>query len=96
MTVPEVAGLSLGAAASAIMDVGLTVDTPSLQHSSTVPKDHVIAQTPAAGESTPRLMPVSLVVSLGPWTRTEDEPPATSVKTNAVVSDSPSEGQSGE
>lgn len=64
--VPDVVGFSLSEAASVITDTGLTVDTPSLQHSDTVPVDHVIDQTPAGGETVPGAMPISLVISLGP------------------------------
>ena len=86
--VPEVVGLSLSDAARAIMDVGLTVDTPSVQQSSTVAAGHVIHQTPAAGETLPLNGIVSLVVSNGPVPVTDDGPPVTETGTDAEAGDS--------
>lgn len=68
VAVPAVEGLSLSAASKALEGVGLTVDTPSLQHSSRVPENHVIDQTPGAGDEVEAGYPISLVVSQGPST----------------------------
>ena len=96
VAVPEVVGLSLGAAGTAILDAGLTINTPSLQHSDATATDHVIAQTPAAGEIVPRSTIVSLVVSLGPMPVIENEPSATAEETGAEASDAPPTNHSDE
>jgi beta-lactam-binding protein with PASTA domain len=92
VTVPDVVGLSLSEAAEAIMEVGLFVDTPSVQQSSAVPKDHVIDQTPAAGDSMPVEGIVSLVVSNGPVPVTDDRPPVTETETDGEAEDSACRG----
>lgn len=94
--VPELVGLSLPVAGSTILDAGLTINTPSLQHSDSVATDHVIAQTPEAGTSVPPSTVVSLVVSLGPSVPTGDELSVPNVGMAAGTSDSPSATGSGD
>ncbi|RYY52553.1 MAG: PASTA domain-containing protein [Chitinophagaceae bacterium] len=64
--VPNVAGLSLAEATTAITVAGLTVGDVTQAHSTTVPSGKVISQTPNAGAPAAAGSPVNLVISLGP------------------------------
>ncbi|GJL57658.1 MAG: hypothetical protein NPIRA03_05150 [Nitrospirales bacterium] len=64
--VPDVVGLSQGAAESAITGAGLAVGPITTANHATVPSGSVISQTPAAGASVAAGSAVSLVVSTGP------------------------------
>ena len=66
VTVPDVVGLTQGAAEAAITGAGLTVGSVSTQSSDTVPSGAVISQTPIGGASALPGDAVSLVVSTGP------------------------------
>ena len=66
VTVPNVAGMTQGAAASAIAGVGLSVGTVTQAYSATVAAGSIISQTPAAGTSVSPGAAVNLVVSQGP------------------------------
>ncbi len=68
VTVPNLAGLSQGAASTALQNAGLTVGTVTLQTSTTVPAGDVIRQDPAAGAPVAPGTSVNLVVSSGPPT----------------------------
>ncbi|HPU97499.1 MAG TPA: PASTA domain-containing protein, partial [Candidatus Hydrogenedentes bacterium] len=66
-TVPEVTGLALAAARSAITAVpGLVIGSVSYTCSDTVPADTVLSQDPAANAAVSCGTPISLVVSSGP------------------------------
>ena len=65
-TVPNVVGLSLTAAGTAITNADLTTGSITMQSSSTVPTGNVISQNPAAGTTASAESQVSLVVSSGP------------------------------
>ena len=64
--VPNVIGLSQGAAESAILEAELTVGAVTTQFSDSVPAGDVISQDPAGGTTALPGSPVSIVVSLGP------------------------------
>lgn len=64
--VPDVAGLALADAETAIADAGLTAGAVITTASDTVPVGHVISQDPAAGTSVAQGSSVDLVVSTGP------------------------------
>lgn len=63
VTVPNVVGQSTAAASTAITAAGLIVGTITSTPSATVPADHVISQTPAAGASVAPGSAVALVVA---------------------------------
>jgi eukaryotic-like serine/threonine-protein kinase len=63
--VPRVIGMSLGKARTEIGNAKLSVPQPSLAHSATVPKNHVISQDPAPGGYVDEGSDVNLTVSLG-------------------------------
>ncbi|MFO0447335.1 MAG: S8 family serine peptidase, partial [Pseudomonadota bacterium] len=63
--VPNVAGQTRAAAATALAAAGVEVGTVSNQQSATVAAGGVISQTPAAGSSVATGTPVALVVSSG-------------------------------
>jgi len=63
--VPNVVGATQTVASTSISAVGLGVGTVTTQASSTVPKDTVISQNPAAGTSVAPISLVNLVVSSG-------------------------------
>jgi beta-lactam-binding protein with PASTA domain len=91
VAVPDVTGKSLSDAATAIMDAGLYVDTPSEQHSSAVEAGWVIDQTPAAGTPVPPETIISLVVSMGPSKPAAQEPTATDGQTDTTAESNPDE-----
>ena len=66
VAVPNVVGLSQGAASSAITSAGLVVGTVTQQASSTVASGNVISQSPVAATSVASGSAVNLVVSTGP------------------------------
>jgi beta-lactam-binding protein with PASTA domain len=66
--VPDVVGLTLAAAESAITGAGLVVGTVSQQNDNSVPAGNVISQNPVAATLVAPGSAVSLVVSLGPAT----------------------------
>ncbi|MEX1007435.1 MAG: Stk1 family PASTA domain-containing Ser/Thr kinase [Acidimicrobiia bacterium] len=69
VAVPDVANLDAVAAAAAIGQAGLQVNsTPTPVPSDTVPLDMVIGTDPAAGEQVPRDSLVTLLISSGPST----------------------------
>ncbi len=68
VTVPDLAGLSQGAASAALQSAGLAVGAVTRQSSATVPAGTVIGQNPAAGASVASGSAVNLVVSSGPPT----------------------------
>lgn len=72
-TVPNVIGMMVGAATSAINSASLNV-TISYETNSVVPKDQVIRQSPSAGSSVDQGSNVSIVVSSGP--AEEPSPPS--------------------
>jgi serine/threonine-protein kinase len=57
--------MSLTKARTTIGDAKLAVPQPSLKHSATVPKNHVISQDPSPGDYVDEGSDVNLVVSLG-------------------------------
>src|SRR4051812_10456397 len=63
--VPRVIGMSLTKARTTIGDAKLSVPQPSLAHSATVPKNHVISQDPSPGGYVDEGSDVNLTVSLG-------------------------------
>ena len=63
---PNLRGLTLAAATSALTDLGLTLGTVTQQSSSTVAAGSVISQTPVAGTQVAEGSAVNLVVSSGP------------------------------
>ncbi|HCX63865.1 MAG TPA: Stk1 family PASTA domain-containing Ser/Thr kinase [Eubacteriaceae bacterium] len=65
VNVPEVEGLSYDEAVEVIEDNGLTFEMGESENSSTVPEDHVIRQTPQAGEEVEEGTVVTLVISDG-------------------------------
>ena len=78
VTVPNVVGLTQGAATTAITGAGLVVGTVTEDTSLTVAVGSVISQAPAAGASVASGAAVSLVVSLGPPCSTFTDVPASS------------------
>ncbi len=68
--VPNVAGDTQAAAASALTTAGLTVGTVTTQSSSTVASGDVISENPTAGTSVNAGSAVNLVISSGPATAT--------------------------
>jgi beta-lactam-binding protein with PASTA domain len=66
VAVPNVVGLTQTAATTAIADANLTLGTVTTATSTTVPKDSVISQSPAAGTPVVQGSVVTLVVSTGP------------------------------
>jgi PASTA domain len=66
VTVPNVVGLTLGAATTAITGAQLVVGTTTPQNSSTVATGNVINQDPASGSSVAQGSSVNLVISSGP------------------------------
>ncbi|UCG58974.1 MAG: PASTA domain-containing protein, partial [Phycisphaerales bacterium] len=65
-TVPNVVGMAMSAATSAIASAGYVVGTTSGQYSDTVPAQYVISQDPAPGTALDPGSAVDLVVSVGP------------------------------
>jgi hypothetical protein len=65
VVVPDVVGMTLAAATSALTSAGLAVGTVTTANSSTVPAGSIISENPAAGSSVPAGSAVSLVVSNG-------------------------------
>jgi eukaryotic-like serine/threonine-protein kinase len=63
--VPRVIGMSLSKARTTIGAAKLSVPQPSLAHSATVPKNHVISQDPSPGGYVDEGSDVNLTVSLG-------------------------------
>src|SRR5262249_61080717 len=66
VTVPNVVGLTQGAASTAITNAGLMVGAVTTATSATVPAGSVISQTPAAGAVVASDSSVALLVSSGP------------------------------
>lgn len=66
VAVPNVVGLTLANAVSAITSIGLTIGTETTAYSPTIPAGSVISQSPTAGSPVATGTPVSLVISLGP------------------------------
>ncbi len=75
VTVPNVAGLTLSQAESAVFEAGLVVGEIAEQHSDTFAVDRVIAQDPGSGESLEEGQTVNLTVSLGPSNGEGEAPP---------------------
>jgi beta-lactam-binding protein with PASTA domain len=65
VAVPNVVGLTLDAATTAIAGAGLVVGTMTTQESETVPLDSVISQNPTSGTQAATGSAVALVVSVG-------------------------------
>jgi eukaryotic-like serine/threonine-protein kinase len=63
--VPKVVGMTLNQARTTIGAAKLAVPQPSLAHSATVPKNHVISQDPSPGDYVDQGSDVNLVVSTG-------------------------------
>ena len=66
VTVPNVEGLTQGAATTTITGAKLTVGTLTQQSSNTVGTGNIISQDPASGSSVAQGSPVNLVISSGP------------------------------
>lgn len=65
-SVPDVTGLSLDDARKKVLDAGFLLgSTPESQYSDTVPVDHVISQSPSAGDQLEPLKQVTVVLSRG-------------------------------
>ncbi len=71
---PDVVGMTLSAATTAITNPGLVLGSVSYQYSDTAPAGSVISQDPAAGTPIAAGMPVGLVVSAGPEPVFEPDP----------------------
>ena len=65
VVVPNVAGLSVAAATTALKTAGFTVGTTSAEDSETVPVGQVVESSPAAGSSAPSGSSVNLLTSTG-------------------------------
>jgi len=65
-TVPDVVGLTLDDAKTAIAGAGFALGPVGRVFSDTVPVDQVMVQKPDAGKTVPMNVPVALVVSAGP------------------------------
>jgi hypothetical protein len=63
ITIPDVVGLSQQAAADALEAAGTGVPVVEDQYGTTVPRDHVISQSPAAGTQAPQGATVTLKVA---------------------------------
>lgn len=63
ITVPNVVGLSQQAAANALEAAGAGVPVVEDQYGTTVPRDHVISQSPAAGTQAPQGATVTLKIA---------------------------------
>ena len=66
VAVPDVTGLTQGAAETALVAAGLVLGDVTTANSCTVDEDLVISQDPAAGEDVDAGSTVDLVISLGP------------------------------
>jgi serine/threonine-protein kinase len=66
ITVPQVTGVMLAAAQTALRQAGLASGAVSNEPSSTIPAGIVISTNPAVGVSWPQFKPVGLAVSAGP------------------------------
>ena len=66
VTVPNVEGLTQGAATTTITEAKLTVGTVTQQSSNTVATGNIISQDPTSGSSVAQGSPVNLVISSGP------------------------------
>ncbi len=64
--VPNVVGMLLAEAKTAITDAHLTVGEDTLEYSDTVKEGYVISATPPAGKEVPSGSPIALTVSRGP------------------------------
>jgi beta-lactam-binding protein with PASTA domain len=69
---PDVVGMTVEDAESALVTVGLTLGTVTYDFSDTVPAGEIISQDPLAGVETPLGDPVDVVVSLGASTPVPD------------------------
>lgn len=63
ITIPDVVGLSQQAAANALTAAGAGLSIVENQYGTTVPRDHVVSQSPAAGAQVPRGTSVTLKVA---------------------------------
>jgi N-acetylneuraminic acid mutarotase len=66
VSVSNFVGSTLGSAAAAIVNAGLTIGTVTYQNSDTIPAGDVISQTPAANSTTINGSSVTLLISRGP------------------------------
>jgi serine/threonine protein kinase/beta-lactam-binding protein with PASTA domain len=66
VAVPPLEGLTVDEAQAALEEVGLVLGQQTLGNSQTVPKDHIISSTPAAGDKLAKGGTVDVVVSNGP------------------------------
>ena len=66
VAVPPLEGLTVEQARTALEEVGLELGQESPGNSETIPEDHIISSTPAAGEKITKGSTVDVVVSTGP------------------------------
>jgi serine/threonine-protein kinase len=85
VAIPQVAGLTVADASTALRDKGFSVAPPVQHFSSSVPNGTVITSHPTQGHSPPKGSPVTLVVSEGP--RTFQVPPVVGEGINQAVKD---------
>jgi hypothetical protein len=92
--VPNVVGLTSDEAANKIAEAGFVLRQTTSEYSDKIPAEHIMRQTPAAGQQQEPLKPVDIVISLGPNPMKQPETPITEIQPPGEGANVPPESDS--